>query len=160
MAWYFVFHQVLLFHIPLISDHAKTSIATMLPIFTGSVLAIQLKLGWGEKAQKCKKSEAFFLRLYIYCKHSVNNWKLYHTPTFNFNLRTSTFFGIPIYQVFAKMPHGICTLLEKLRKLVTVFLFVENLFLNIHEYQILKRSSSWCFTSSCWFFIVTFIGQW
>jgi len=32
----------------------------MLPIFTGSVLAIQLKLGWGEKAQKCKKSEAFF----------------------------------------------------------------------------------------------------
>jgi len=52
---------VLLFQLPFIPEDTMTSIATILPAFTGAVLAIQLKLGWGEKAQKCKKSKAFFL---------------------------------------------------------------------------------------------------
>jgi len=33
----------------------KTGIATILPAITGAALAVQLKLGWGEKSVKCKK---------------------------------------------------------------------------------------------------------
>ena len=41
----------------IISTVTKRAITTVLPVVTSAVLAIQLKLGWGEKAGKAKKSE-------------------------------------------------------------------------------------------------------
>jgi len=44
-----------IFQIPGLSSSSKNGVATILPAVTGAVLAVQLKLGWGEKALKCKK---------------------------------------------------------------------------------------------------------
>merc|ERR1719427_162831 len=44
----------------IITTITKRAITTVLPVVTSAVLAIQLKLGWGEKAGKAKKSAALY----------------------------------------------------------------------------------------------------
>ncbi|CAK8694611.1 uncharacterized protein LOC143447505 [Clavelina lepadiformis] len=55
--------QVIVFQIPSTSTNTKQALATILPAVTGAILAIQLKLGWAEKSQKCKKAAKLYSTL-------------------------------------------------------------------------------------------------
>ncbi|CAK8694610.1 unnamed protein product [Clavelina lepadiformis] len=55
--------QVIIFQIPSTPTNTKQALATILPAITGAVLAIQLKLGWAEKSQKCKKAAKLYSTL-------------------------------------------------------------------------------------------------
>ncbi|XP_076803763.1 uncharacterized protein LOC143447504 [Clavelina lepadiformis] len=52
--------EVIVFQIPTVPTNTKQALATILPAITGAVLGIQLKLGWPEKGQKCKKAAKLY----------------------------------------------------------------------------------------------------
>ncbi|CAK8694608.1 unnamed protein product [Clavelina lepadiformis] len=52
--------QVIVFQIQTVENETKQALATILPAITGAILAIQLKLKWAEKSQKCKKAAKLY----------------------------------------------------------------------------------------------------
>ncbi|XP_076803770.1 uncharacterized protein LOC143447507 [Clavelina lepadiformis] len=52
--------QVIVFQIQIVNNETKQALATILPAITASILAIQLKLKWAEKGQKCKKAAKLY----------------------------------------------------------------------------------------------------
>ena len=54
--------QVIVFQIQTVENETKQALATILPAITGAILAIQLKLKWAEKSQKCKKGKVEILK--------------------------------------------------------------------------------------------------